>query len=98
MFHSQPESETKHDLRRSIAEKTGRIGVLGLGHVGLPIAQAWLEAGYVVWGFDTDDRRCALLQNGQCPLDRVPKDWIAHGRADDRFHPSNDFSQLSSPW
>jgi 3-hydroxyisobutyrate dehydrogenase-like beta-hydroxyacid dehydrogenase len=39
----------------------GRVGVIGLGRMGLPMARHLLRAGFEVTGFDLDDARCALL-------------------------------------
>ncbi len=45
-----------------------KIGVLGMGHVGLPTALGLAELGWDVVGADIDRERIALLKNGQCPF------------------------------
>ena len=45
-----------------IEDKSAVVGVLGLGYVGLPLASAFLEAGFRVMGFDTDPAKIEALQ------------------------------------
>ncbi len=48
-----------------------RIGVVGLGYVGLPLAVAFAEAGHDVVGYDVDDERVALLAGGESDIEDV---------------------------
>lgn len=48
-----------------IADHTARVGVIGLGYVGLPLALTFRSAGFVVTGFDTDDAKVARLNRGE---------------------------------
>lgn len=48
-----------------------RIGVVGLGYVGLPLAVAFGEAGHEVVGYDVDDERLALLGRGESDIEDV---------------------------
>ena len=43
----------KETLIESLKEKKARIGILGLGYVGLPLAVVFAEAGFHVTGIDT---------------------------------------------
>ena len=49
-----PQIERRVDLLRRIADKQARIGVIGLGYVGLPLAVEFAKAGFHVIGFDVD--------------------------------------------
>ena len=40
-----------------IEDRSAVIGILGLGYVGLPLAAAFVEAGFKVLGFDTDRKK-----------------------------------------
>ncbi len=62
-----------------------RIGVLGLGHVGLPTALGFVEMGWEVIGTDDDASKVAIIQSGQTPfyepgLDELLKRSLASGR------------------
>ncbi len=41
-----------------------RIGVVGLGYVGVPLALAFVDAGYEVVGVDTDPDRVETIRSG----------------------------------
>jgi UDP-N-acetyl-D-glucosamine dehydrogenase len=49
-----------------------KIGVVGLGYVGLPLAVAFCEAGHSVVGVDCDPVRVAALMNGDSHVEDVP--------------------------
>ena len=42
------------ELTAAIDAKTAKIGIVGLGYVGLPLVRAFVEAGYTTIGFDVD--------------------------------------------
>ena len=48
-----------------IADRTARVGVIGLGYVGLPLAHAFAVKGIGVLGFDVDSAKVAKLQRGE---------------------------------
>ena len=43
------------ELKQRIEDRDARIGVIGLGYVGLPLAVEFAKAGYTVAGFDLDE-------------------------------------------
>jgi UDP-N-acetyl-D-glucosamine dehydrogenase len=47
-----------------IAYRAARVGVIGLGYVGLPLALAWAHEGFHVTGIDVDARRVGMCQDG----------------------------------
>src|SRR2546423_11426662 len=54
-----------------------KIGIVGLGYVGLPLAVAFAEAGHEVIGLDTDPRKIAALQAGESYIEDVPSETLA---------------------
>jgi UDP-N-acetyl-D-glucosamine dehydrogenase len=54
-----------------------RIGIIGLGYVGLPLGVAFAEAGHEVIGLDTDARRIAAVQNGESYIEDVASERLA---------------------
>ena len=50
------------DLREKIVSREARLGVIGLGYVGLPLAVEFAKAGFRVTGFDTDGEKAYLEQ------------------------------------
>jgi len=53
-----------NELIRKIQDKSVRIGVIGLGYVGLPLAVDKAIAGYEVIGFDIQQRRVDMVNQG----------------------------------
>jgi UDP-N-acetyl-D-glucosamine dehydrogenase len=64
-------------LLTRISERTARIGVIGLGYVGLPLAIEWAQAGFSVTGIDIDPERVAMCQKGISWISDVPSDTLA---------------------
>jgi UDP-N-acetyl-D-glucosamine dehydrogenase len=66
----------KH-LLTSINQRTARIGVIGLGYVGLPLAVEWARAGFQVTGIDIDPQRIDMCKKGISWISEVPSDDLA---------------------
>jgi UDP-N-acetyl-D-glucosamine dehydrogenase len=49
-----------------------KIGIVGLGYVGLPLAVSFAEAGHEVIGVDTDQRKIASLDRGESWIEDIP--------------------------
>ena len=52
------------ELLKKIEGKQAKLGVIGLGYVGLPLAVEFARAGYGVIGYDVDERKVAELTAG----------------------------------
>ena len=64
------------DLRELIAAHTAKVGVIGLGYVGLPLVAAFGECGFSCLGVDLDAGKLAALEAGQSYIGDVPQDSI----------------------
>ncbi|HEY1599328.1 MAG TPA: nucleotide sugar dehydrogenase [Pirellulales bacterium] len=82
-------------LESAIREKTARIGVVGLGYVGLPLIRAFVAAGYRTLGFDVDQRKVDRLKAGESYIKHIPASWIRECLAGGRFEPTADMRRLS---
>jgi UDP-N-acetyl-D-glucosamine dehydrogenase len=71
-----------------------RIGIVGLGYVGLPLAVAFAEAGHDVVGLDADSRKLESLERGESYIEDIPDSSLA--QLGDRLHPTNRHADLSS--
>ncbi|MCA9901030.1 MAG: nucleotide sugar dehydrogenase [Ardenticatenaceae bacterium] len=87
--------ERKEQLLHKIDNRQAKIGVVGLGYVGLPLAVAFAQAGFTVIGVDVSPEKVALLQAGQSYIDDVPAAELAPLLANGRFHPTTDYNQLA---
>jgi UDP-N-acetyl-D-glucosamine dehydrogenase len=89
---SQP--DVSDSLRKAIANKTAKVGVVGLGYVGLPLIQAFIRAGFRTIGFDVDAEKVRLLLAGKSYIKHIPADWIQTCVKDGTFRPTADMSEL----
>jgi UDP-N-acetyl-D-glucosamine dehydrogenase len=65
------------ELLKRIENKQARLGVIGLGYVGLPLAVEFARAGFQVIGFDVDQRKVDALNAGESYIPEVPADHVA---------------------
>lgn len=64
-------------LDKKIREKTARVGVIGLGYVGLPLAVAFARRGFKVTGIEVHAKRAAALRKGRSYIEDVPSKELA---------------------
>jgi UDP-N-acetyl-D-glucosamine dehydrogenase len=86
---------TKHPLFAAIENKTAVIGVVGLGYVGLPLVQAFMNAGFRTMGFDVDQSKVDKLLEGKSYIGHITSEWIADCIKDEKFVPTADMSRLA---
>ncbi|MCF8227286.1 MAG: nucleotide sugar dehydrogenase [Bacteroidales bacterium] len=55
-------------MKKKIQKKEARIGVIGLGYVGLPVAALFADAGFDVLGVDIDQERVETIKRGVSPI------------------------------
>src|SRR5712692_10867552 len=74
--------------------RTAKIGVIGLGYVGLPLLRTAAERGFTALGFDIDEAKVDLLNTGRSYLHHIGADSIAAVRRSGRFSATADFTRL----
>jgi len=84
------------ELGGLIERREARIGVIGLGYVGLPLALEFAKAGYRVIGFDLDPVKVRTLSEGGSYIGDVPAAEIQREVTDGRLSASTEFAPLSS--
>jgi len=84
-------------LTARFADRSATIGIIGMGYVGLPLAEAVSEQGFRVLGFDIDADKTALLNAGRSYIRHIPDATIAGLVAGGRFEATADFSRLGEP-
>ncbi len=70
-----------------------RVGIIGLGYVGLPLAVAFAEAGHEVSGVDVDARVVETLATGRSQVEDVPDERLA--ALGDSFRATTDHAVLA---
>jgi UDP-N-acetyl-D-glucosamine dehydrogenase len=85
-------------LGSSLAEKfasgTGRVGVIGLGYVGLPLCLEFAKK-LAVLGFDIDAAKVERLAEGESYIGHISGADVAEAAASGRFEATTDFSRLA---
>ncbi len=64
-------------LRARLADRTARVGIIGLGYVGLPLAVEFARAGFRTVGIDLDVAKVAAVNRGESYIPDVPTSAVA---------------------
>lgn len=83
------------ELSARIAAREARIGVIGLGYVGLPLALGFARAGFPVSGFELDGEKVKALNEGRSYIEDVSADEIGAAVRAGKFDASTDFAALA---
>ncbi len=81
-------------FRSRIEARTAKVGIIGLGYVGLPLALLFNEERFPVTGFDVDAAKVHALNDGRSYIYRIPKTEIAAARSKG-FSATGDYSQVA---
>src|SRR5271167_4279725 len=76
-----------------------KVGIIGCGYVGLPLALRFAEAGHKVTGFDTDPNKISMLNAGKSYIEHIPQNKIQQFVNSKHFSATTDFtsSKTSTP-
>ena len=83
------------DLLKRIDSKQARLGVIGLGYVGLPLAIEFARAGFHVVGFDVDKNKVDALNAGKSYIPDVAEDHVADAVKRGLFQATTDERALA---
>ncbi len=81
-------------IEEKIAAKTARVGIVGLGYVGLPLAVEFAKAGFTVTGIDVLANKVEMLNKGESYVQDVPTSTLAPLVAEKKFSATTDFSVI----
>jgi UDP-N-acetyl-D-glucosamine dehydrogenase len=83
------------ELADRIDSREARIGVIGLGYVGLPLAVEFAKVGFDVTGFDIDPNKIDAIEKGDSYIEDVPNSDLNEVKAAGRLHATADFGELT---
>src|SRR2546423_13493320 len=90
---------TAHSLADRLASRIGlrtaRVCVVGLGYVGLPLAETFAWGGYPVIGFDIDPDKIAKLRRGESYIGHICPERVAELVGSGRFEATADPSAFA---
>ncbi len=84
-------------LHEKLELKSALVGVVGLGYVGLPLIDAFTQAGFATLGFDVDPSKVERLKGGQSYIAHIASSKVQRWLDDQRFDATTDMARLSEP-
>ena len=82
-------------LQRRLTDRAARVGVVGLGYVGLPLAVEFARAGFVTTGIDLDTRKVDAVNQGTSYIPDVQTAEVARLVAERKLTATTDFGAVS---
>jgi UDP-N-acetyl-D-glucosamine dehydrogenase len=86
----------KAELLRRIESRQAKVGVVGMGYVGLPLAVAFAQAGFAVTGIDVDVNKVADINRGESYIEDVPRCELQPQVFDGRLRASINYADLAT--
>ena len=84
-----------NELKKKILERRAKIGIIGLGYVGLPLALTFVKSGFKVYGLDVDKDRVTNLGKGISHILDVPSSELRTAISERKFVITNDFVHIN---
>lgn len=81
-------------LRRRLEDRSARIGVFGMGYVGLPLALTFAEGGFRATGFDIDGRKVDAINGGSSYIEHIDDARVAEQVRAGRLDATEDLERL----
>jgi len=86
----------KNEIFRLLESKSARVGVIGLGYVGLPLATEFAGKGFKATGFEVDESKVARINTGESYIGDVESSLIKELVEKDRLRATTDFDDLKA--
>lgn len=83
-------------IKEKLQNKTAKLGVIGLGYVGLPLAVEKAKAGYKTIGFDIQEKKVNLVNKGENYIGDVVNEDLAELVSTGMLTATTDFSEVAS--
>ena len=85
----------KTELEKLIADKRARIGVIGLGYVGLPLIVEFCSNGFEGIGIEVDEKKVDEINGGNSYISDVPPERLRPCVEAGKLSATTDFSRLT---
>ena len=82
-------------LLQAIANKTAKVGVIGLGYVGLPLIDAFVNKGFRCIGYDVDTKKVDDLNAGRSYIKHISSEKVKGWKDKKQFDATTDMARLS---
>ena len=84
----------KETLIKKFQDKSAKIGILGMGYVGMPLAVVFAEAGFNVLGIDPDQRKTDTFNKNISYIQDVPTETVVRLKQAGKLNMTTDFAAL----
>ncbi len=82
-------------LVERIRRREAKVGVVGLGYVGLPLGIAFADAGFGVVGIDVDPRKLERLEKGESYIKHIPGEEVRKVTSSGKLQATSDFARAA---
>ncbi|HYJ44988.1 MAG TPA: nucleotide sugar dehydrogenase [Pyrinomonadaceae bacterium] len=84
----------KDDIIKLITERRARVGIIGLGYVGLPLLVEFARQGFDSTGFEVDEKKASEINAGRSYIGDVSSEALAEAASSDRLRATTAFQHL----
>ena len=84
----------KHLLQK-LNDRSAKIGIFGLGYVGLPLCLTYIEKGYNVAGFDIDEKKLESINQGESYIKHIKNERILEAIKSNKFNVTSSFENVN---
>src|ERR1700678_1071947 len=93
MTNHSASNRSVDSTKNKIKQRQARVGIIGLGYVGLPLALLFSEQKFTVTGFDIDQRKVDTIAQGGSYIYRISAEEIQKAKAQG-FSATSDYAKL----
>ncbi len=86
----------KDDIKQLIEGRKARVGVIGLGYVGLPLAVEFAHKGFPTVGFEVDQTKADSINRGESYIGDVDSQAVSEMVKAERLQATTDFDHLAA--
>ena len=83
------------ELVNKINNKSAKVGVIGLGYVGLPLSMEFALKGFSTTGFDVDEKKIESIKKGRSYIKHIDEEKIGRAIQGNKLDVTTDFSRLT---
>ena len=84
------------ELSNKIQTRNAKIGIIGMGYVGIPLGLEFVKAGFTVIGFDKDKKRVDDINNGKQVMKHISSKLMSRFIEKDNGSATNDFTKIQN--
>ena len=84
------------ELSNKIQTRNAKIGIIGMGYVGIPLGLEFVKAGFTVIGFDKDKKRVDDINNGKQIMKHISSKLMSRFIENEKGSATNDFTKIQN--